>query len=308
MRIASIDLGSNSLSLLIAEIINNKITPLFETTYFIRLAQDLEKNNFLHEAAKQRCFNSFDEIIKLIKKYNVTLYLGVGTAALRNSSDGEEFAKQIFKKYQIPLEIISGNKEAKLTFIASCNEFQKYNKNIIMIDIGGASTEIVSGNLNKINSMISLNIGTVSLSEKFLKNDPPKKAEIHQIKLEIKNLLKVKKIKHNNKIKSSIGIGVAGTVTTLKSIDLNIKKYNSKLIHKSSLKLINISKIKKLLCGKSIQERIELNGVTKKRADIIPAGSIILKLIMENLNLNSIYVNDRGLRWGLVYNYLNKNN
>ena len=308
MRIASIDLGSNSLSLLIAEIINNKIIPLFETTYLIRLAQDLEKNQLLHKEAKQRCFNSFDQIIKLIKKYNVTLCLGVGTAALRNSSDGEEFSKQIFDTYQIPLKIISGDEEAKLTFIASCNEFQKYNKNIIMIDIGGASTEIVSGNLDKINLMISLNIGTVSLTEKFLDNDPPKKNEIHQMELQIKNLLKEKNIKHNNKISYDIGVGVAGTVTTLKAIDLNINKYNSKLIHGSSLKLINISKLKKLLCTKSTLERMELNGVTEKRADIIPAGSILLKLIMENLNLNSIYVNDKGLRWGLVYNFLNENN
>jgi len=308
MRIASIDLGSNSLSLLIAKIINNKIIPLFETTYLIRLAQDLEKNNFLHKEAKQRCFNSFDQIIKLIKKYNVTLCLGVGTAALRNSSDGQEFAKEIFDTYQIPIKIISADEEAKLTFIDSCNEFQKYNKNIIMIDIGGASTEIVSGNLDKINLMISLNIGTVSLTEKNLDNDPPGKNEINQMKLQIKNLLKEKNIKHNNKINSSIGVGVGGTVTTLKAIDLNIQKYNSKLIHGSYLNLINISKLKKLLFSKSTLERMELNGVTEKRADIIPAGSILLKLIMKNLNLNSIYVNAKGLRWGLLYNFLNKNN
>ena len=163
MIIASIDLGSNSLSILIAKIDNHRITPIFEKIYLIRLAQGIKENSLLHEDAKKRCLNVFKKIETLITKYNPDHILAVGTAALRNAIDGEIFSKLILKNFNIPIKIISGQNEANLTYLATINEFKKYNKNICMIDIGGASTEIVVGNSNSIFSKISLDIVTVNL-------------------------------------------------------------------------------------------------------------------------------------------------
>ena len=221
MIIASIDLGSNSLSILIAKIDNHRITPIFEKIYLIRLAQGIKENNVLNEDAKKRCLNVFKKIEKLITKYNPDHTLAVGTAALRNAIDGEIFSKSILKNFNIPIEIISGQNEANLTFLATINEFKKYNNNIYMIDIGGASTEIVFGNLKKIHWKISLDIGSVALTEEFIKSDPPSQDELKQMQLKIKTILNQKIDFTLNKDKIPLGIGVAGTVTTLKAIDLN---------------------------------------------------------------------------------------
>lgn len=304
MIIASIDLGSNSLSILIAKIDNHRITPIFEKIYLIRLAQGIKENSLLHEDAKKRCLNVFKKIETLITKYNPDHILAVGTAALRNAIDGEIFSKSILKNFNIPIKIISGQNEANLTYLATINEFKKYNKNICMIDIGGASTEIVVGNSNSIFSKISLDIGTVNLTEEFINNDPPTKNELDQMEIKIKKILTKKIHFPFNKENIHLGIGVAGTLTTLKSIDLNIQKYDSKIIHGSKLNIKNLTKIKKKLCKMKIKDRIKLNGIDEKRADIIPTGSIILKLLMKELNLKSIYINDRGLRWGLIYNHI----
>ena len=304
MKIASIDLGSNSLSILIAKINEDKIIPIFEKVYLIRLAQGIGKNNFLHEDAKKRCLLGFKKIESVLNKYNPNHILAVGTAALRNAIDGEIFSKSLFKDFHIPIKIISGQNEANLTYLATINEFKKFNNNICMIDIGGGSTEIVFGNPKSISSKISLNIGTVNLTEEFINNDPPSKIELSQMEIKIKKILNEKFKLILNKDNTYLGIGVAGTVTTLKSIDLNLKKYESKVIHGSELNLENLVKIKKKLCNLKIKDKIKLNGISEKRADIIPTGSIILKLIMEKLNFRSILINNRGLRWGLIYNYI----
>ena len=308
MKIASVDLGSNSLCILIAEIHDNTIIPVFEKIYLIRLAQGIKNNNLLHEEAKKRCLNAFKKIDELLKIYNPDHILGVGTAALRNSLDGKKFSKVIFNNFNIPIRVISGNDEANLTFLATINEFKKYNNNIYMIDIGGASTEIVFGNLKKIHWKISLDIGSVVLTEEFIKSDPPSQDELKQMQLKIKTILNQKIDFTLNKDKIPLGLGVAGTVTTLKAIDLNIKNYDSEIIHESELKLANLIKIKNMLCKFNIKDRLKLNGITEKRVDIIPTGSIILQLTMEKLNLKSIYINDKGLRWGLIYNFINKKN
>ena len=302
MKIASLDLGTNSLILVVAEWDGTTFTPLFEDVQMVRLGQDLAKRGSLHPKAKRRCLKELRNFSEKIDQFEVKNVLAAGTAALRKAGDGAMFVQEIEDQLGFRFKIISGDEEASLTFKAIQREFSDLAQQFIMIDIGGGSSELVVGDGNRILSKTSLEVGTVSFTERFIQHDPPTTEELNAASSSIAELMDHFSVS----LSSRMTVGVAGTVTTLKAVDVAMDKYDPSIIHRSQLNKDDVVRLGNLFRSMPTKDRVKLKGLSPKRADIIPMGATILETFMEELNLESIYVSDRGLRWGLLYDWIEK--
>jgi len=298
--IAVIDLGTNSIITIIAEKSNKGIKVIEEDYQIIRLGEGLAKTGFISEHAIQRCMFGFEKIKFKLNKYGVSNINCVATSALRDANNGSDIINLIKHKFNIPINIISGIEEAKFVVCAVLHDFQLDSGISIVFDIGGGSTEIIFLDKQNISHINSLNIGAVRCTEAYFKSDPVHKIEIENYENYIKKKLGELPIK---KIDNSIGI--AGTVTTLASVNIGLEKYESELIHKSEIKLSEITKIKEQFQNSNLSQRKNIKGLDPKRAEVILAGTIICEQIMIKYNLDKIKVSDKGLRWGVLYNESN---
>ena len=303
MRLASIDLGSNSIIMTVADLSDGLLTPVAEEVKIVRLGQALQPEGRLQPEAKERCFSALHCFAHQMEHLGVDAIIGVGTAALRNASDGQQFVDKIKDQLHIPVQIISGDDEARLTFKAVQRDFSNLGDSLVMIDVGGGSTELVIGDLNSITSQISLDAGTVSFSERFVHNDPPTSEELQAAARAVTEMMHMFELESTAKA----AVGVAGTVTTLKAVQIGMDDYDHSQIHGTILLRDEIVRLRQLITSMSTEERKNLKGLPQERADIIPMGVVIIDSIMERLQYQSITISDRGLRWGLLYEWMDRN-
>ncbi|MEE9166466.1 MAG: Ppx/GppA phosphatase family protein [Candidatus Neomarinimicrobiota bacterium] len=300
MRLASLDLGTNALLLTIADWEGTSLNPVYEDATLIRLGQDLKRGGLLHPDAKERCLDALSTYSVIVSRHKVEKTIAVATEALRRASDGGKFLNDIREKWGISFRIIPPKEEARTTFKATQKEFAYLDRNLLMFDIGGGSTEIVYGDTGKIHSMTSLDIGTVTVTEQFIRHDPIPSAELEVADKFVREIL----APVSQETRDLAGVGIAGTITTLKAVTLEMETYDHAIVHRSTLTRAQIDDLLKLFTSMTVEERLVLKGLPEMRADIIPAGVLITQAIMDAYGLSEIYVSDRGLRWGLLYSWI----
>ncbi len=292
MRIAALDLGSNSFLLLIAEVENSKILKVIHDEQRVtRLGQGVHKSRSFHPDALKRAEACFSDYKKIIDDYDVDIVQAVSTSAARDVKNKDEFI-ELGKKYSIPIQIISGQLEAQLTYKGSVN---KEDENVSVIDVGGGSTEIIGINNNEIKGF-SLDIGSVRLAEIHNALDTVSSDCL----MKIDNYILKEIEKHKNKLPEiNKAIAVAGTPTTLscilQEIEFDVKKVESYFISLDELKIMR-EKLSKM----DLESRKKLKGIHPDRADVLPCGISILKNICEYFNLNGFSVSCQGVRFGLA--------
>jgi len=229
----------------------------------------------------------------IIDEFQVDRVRIVGTSALRDVENSYLLTEKI-KDLGLKLEIISGEKEAKLNYLGAVSNLED---NFLLVDIGGGSTEFIWSNSSEINFK-SLDVGCVRMTEKFI-SDPNKKVsstEINEIKSHVDNLLsKELELDKDFKVK-----GVGGTITTVAAVKLALEVYDSSKIENLKLKYSELKKIRDRLKDLKLKERKKVKGLQPKRADIIVSGLIILMTIMKHINSQELYVSDHDLLYGLL--------
>lgn len=304
LRIASIDIGSNSVILLITEF--NLITQELEiiSNYYRtpRLSEGVINTKSISQAKISLLINTLGEFKEISKLHDCELILATGTYVFRNADNAQEIIELIKDKINIEIEIISGEEEAYLSFIGS--SFSKNgNTSKLIIDIGGGSTELIVGNESeRIKFRKSNNIGVVTLYDRFISTYPPSQEIISQIKNEIITIF-TPVIKLLPKFDSIIA--VAGTPTTLACIELNLRTFEERLIDGLNLSKPNIQVIINSISSMDKETILEKYGeVVKGREDLLLTGSLILLVLLELLNKESLTVSTRGLRYGTILNRL----
>ncbi|MGM0438433.1 MAG: Ppx/GppA phosphatase family protein [Bacillota bacterium] len=296
MRLAAVDVGTNSTRLLIVQYEKKKYKVLERDLIVSRLGEGVDKNKYLNEKAILRTVNALEQYDEKIKKYNVKKTKVVGTSALRDVKNKADFVDLLSKKTSLEIKIISGNEEAQYIYNGVKTDIN--NRDFLVLDIGGGSTEFIWKKKNNIVDK-SLDIGAVRLTERVILNSkkPLTKKDYKNLKKEINKVLN----KHDiGKFKTKKLIGVGGTITTLAAINLGLEKYDSRKIHKYLLSKENIDQIFERISKSNFVERKNIAGLNEKRADIITAGTVILKLVMEKLNINVITISERDILFGLI--------
>lgn len=296
-RYAAIDIGTNTILMLIAEIKVNEIIYLKDSISIARLGENVDKDGNISEEAISRAVNILKEYKDVCNELKVSNIIAVGTSALRDASNGDDVLKIFNNVLPAEYKVIPGEIEASLSFLGTIQS----SKPSVVIDIGGGSTEIIYGVDNKIKSRISLNIGAVRFTEKFISQQPIIKSELENLKIEIRKELK--KVNPEIDLNSDV-IAVAGTPTTLAGIALGLKDYVPDKIHNYILTANELNKIINKFCEMSNNIISEFYNIHPKRADVITVGSIILSELLNYLNLNSVKVSIQGLRYGIIKNII----
>lgn len=316
--IAVIDVGTNTIRLLVGCVKEGNIVRIATNRFVTRLGQDLQKTGRLSTDSIEKSITSILKLKGLCKKYGVKKIIALGTSALREAKNSKEFLTDVKKNAGIDIEVISGEKEAELTLkgiLPSLHHSIAPFPNFLLVDIGGGSTEWIyysedkgqkTENIQNLN-MGSIPIGAVKLFETFIKHDPPAPWELQLIKDEVKSKVKdyiFRQLTLNFDLNLNLNLVVTGgTATTIAAIDISMDEYDGDKIHLHRISLPTIKTIYKKLVALPYDERSKIKGLEPERADIIISGTLILLALMEALNIKEVVVSDYGLLEGAIISY-----
>jgi exopolyphosphatase/guanosine-5'-triphosphate,3'-diphosphate pyrophosphatase len=299
-RVASIDIGTNTILLLIAEVNKGVLKPLLEKETIVRLGEGVHRNGVLLEGAIERGIQTLTQYLRDCREMDAQRIFAAGTSALREAKNAGDFLKRAEEKLNLAIEIISGEEEAQLSFLAVARDLGNPEKPILVVDVGGGSTEFVLGKGNQISHCVSLPVGSVRFTEQFLLSDPVRQEEWVAMENEIiKGLGKVPPPQ-----KSFTMVAVGGTATTLASVELGLEHFVYKEIHHFVLGRKALKGQLELYRSKTLEERRKIPGLFPARADVILAGGAILYFAMEKLEVPSVLISCHGVRYGLLYKKL----
>jgi len=298
-RFATLDIGTNSVLLLIAEKSAHGVVPVLERATITRLGEGVDRTRELAEGAKERTLACIRAYAEDIARLGVARAAAVGTSALRDARGGQEFARDIERVLGIAPRVIDGRREAELTFRGALSGLDVSGE-VTVFDVGGGSTEFVTGTRDGLGSTIresvSLDIGSVRLHERHIASDPPNLTELDAIARDIDDAL----LRAPKPVAGATLVGVAGTVTTLASIALELGDYDPALVHGHQLAREVVTELWTKLASMPLEERRTLRGLDPRRADVIVAGSLIVERVMSFTHTTELVVSDRGVRFGLA--------
>ena len=295
--LATIDLGSNTFLLLIAAPTAGEPRILADECRFVRLGEGLGARGRLAAAAAERGLGALREFRELIERHDAACVAAVGTQALREAEDAGDFLAAARGILGAEVEVISGVREAELGALAVTESLPRFAaETILCADVGGRSTELAEIACGELRSRVSLPIGAVGLAERHLQSDPPSPAQVAALFAEIDSALA------SVFVPAGAGlVGVSGTATTLSAIDQRLASYSAERIHGSSLSAAAVSAWSRKLLAMPTSERKRLPGLAPERADVIPAGAAIYARLLLRAGCDSLFICDRGVRWGLYY-------
>jgi exopolyphosphatase/guanosine-5'-triphosphate,3'-diphosphate pyrophosphatase len=313
MILAGIDIGTNTLRLLVAEAGPDSFHEIYADRKITRLGQDLDLSGMLTSKAQDRTLEALADFAEQIRRHAVTQTAAIGTSALRNASNSSAFIHAVKKKTGIGIQVISGEEEARLTLLGVAyavtgDERQKKLSPLqssLVIDIGGGSTEIIATRLGETPVIRILPLGAVYLTERCIKHDPPIAEEVALLRRMVREELDG----YSATIQpdtSGMLIGTAGTITTLAAIDQGLERYDPARINRSALTSDSIDRIVDTLSMSSLKQRRTIRGIESGREDIILAGAVILQEIIHLFGYSSMLVSDWGLREGIVLDLYEK--
>ncbi|HPG31007.1 MAG TPA: Ppx/GppA phosphatase family protein [bacterium] len=307
-RIAGIDIGTNSLRVLIADIDSGGIfTPVYKSLKTTRIGKDLQKNGYILPEKIEENLRELIEICKLCAGYGCGEKIFFGTEGLRRAANSSELIDKFYEATGYKIRILSGREEAEYTFSGAVKLIDKkfLLENPGVLDIGGGSTEVCKGIFNRDDSGInyiegiSFPVGCVTMTEKFgTGNFPVDETALKDLKDYLKNEFAKIPLKFDRNKSRLIGVG--GTITCLSAIKQGLKKYDEKFTHNSFISRDDIETILKRLLNTNIEEREKLPGLSDKRGDIIIAGISILTGIMDLFGFEEILISDYGILAGII--------
>jgi len=294
VKLASIDLGSNSTRLLIAEVNDQGLNVLIRMHIVTKMSEKIEQTGVISTEAFKRVNSALRNFKKLLIENDVDDVFIVGTAALRDAKNSEEIIENIKRKYDFEVEVLSGHEEGIATSIGVLH-FMENTENFLIIDIGGRSTEFIYEFENKIISK-SLNLGVVTLSEKYFSNLPISQELIDEAKLKIETELSQLDIKDKKNV-----IGVSGTALSLASIFLDQQNFNEEELHEITIGIDNVKEINNRLLKMSEAEIItKFRGIDPKRAATITSGVFLLEIILSHYSNSPIIISKNDILEGLI--------
>jgi exopolyphosphatase/guanosine-5'-triphosphate,3'-diphosphate pyrophosphatase len=302
-RIAAIDIGTNSFHLIIAELSKNKKIKLLDRErIFLRIGND--KQNGLSYISSQDTVKATNVLLnfKHLAEVHKAKISAVATSAVREASNNKDFVKTIFKQTGIKIDIIDGRTEAKLIFLGMKNALPLENSSVLGIDIGGGSTEFIYGLNNKLKYAESVKVGAVRLSNLFFPKYRITRTSVTNCENYVEDLIR-KQIDLKVFSNLDFAVGSSGTVDTICLVKSNQtdgivrKKLNGYEFTKDDFE--NIYDL--IMNLKTPEDRSLVPGLESKRADIIPAGLIILKKIFQLFQLNKMVLSEYALREGVVF-------
>jgi exopolyphosphatase/guanosine-5'-triphosphate,3'-diphosphate pyrophosphatase len=299
MRVAVVDIGSNSTRLLIAEVSDGRITDELERrTNVTRLGAGVDTDGRLSEDAMQRVYSTLDHYHERIEHHHVDKALAVLTSAVRDAANGREFAHAVEERYGLEPHVLTGEEEAQLSFLGATSERDPDDDTpTLVIDIGGGSTELVIGRRRQAGFHVSTQAGVVRMTERHIHNDPPTSPELDELAQDVRKILSAA-VPEDQREAVRHAIGVAGTATSLAAIAQELEPYDPQKVHGYVLCAQECRGILTRLAAMTLEQRREVRGLDPARAPTIVAGVVILNEVMALLYLQEIEVSEHDILHG----------
>ena len=302
MTAASIDIGSNTVLMLLAEISNGEIIPIKDLQRIPRISTGLLPGGNITEASQVRLINILTEYNTLIKTSNCSRIIISATSAFRKAANSGDLKMIIEDLFNTEVKILSGDEEAELAFLGTM-EYGTKQLHRLVIDIGGGSTEIIYGQSTRIDYRRSFDTGVVSLSEKYFTGHKPENTELTSAEHYIKSVFGVLP---EFRYAPGIAVALAGTPVALACLHAGISVYDENRVEASVLSYDDIAALRRYLAGYSPAELLNRHpNILRDRQDLILSGTSILLIIMELLKLDKVIVSTKGVRYGALIKYLN---
>lgn len=304
-RVAAIDCGTNSIRLLIAESDGSSgLRELERRLEIVRLGQGVDATGEFHPDALRRTFAAVDEYAELIKKADVPAEKVhfVATSAARDARNRDAFFAGIKERLGVEADVISGNSEASLSFIGVLSRVRPEGEPVLVMDIGGGSTELITGSAaGEMRSAISLDIGSVRITERFLHQNPVAAGDLERAATFVDDLLA-----HSGVDFASVAswIGVAGTATTLAGVYLELERYDRERVHGSRIPLPAIESLLHRLAGLTVEEIRALPSMHPGRADVITGGALVATRIAAQMHVTELIVSESDILDGIALQLL----
>ncbi len=307
MKIAAIDIGSNSIHLIIAELYpDGHYVVVDKAKDMVGLASGTVSSGFLSDEAMARGLDSLKRFADMSRSRGVQDIIAVATSAVREAVNGEHFVKLVREECGIDVKVIEGKEEARLIYLGARDHIDWGERKGLLVDIGGGSVEFVVGDQNEATCFASLPLGVRRLSERFLHSDPPKKAELKQLKeFILQELTCLPDI-----LKDHSFDFVIGSSGTLKNLAMMAARRNGDEIsesHGAWTRQQDLKEMARALSGLNKSERITYHGLNAKRTDTIVAGAQLIKYILRIVNHDCYVACDYALRDGLLVDYMENN-
>ncbi|MRG92910.1 Ppx/GppA phosphatase family protein [Polyangium spumosum] len=307
MRFAAIDIGTNSVLLLIAEPRGGELVPILERATITRLGQGVDATRALAPEAVTRTLDCLAAYGEAMRAAGVSRVAAVGTSAMRDARGGDAFRAEAKARLGVEPRVVSGREEAELTFEGALSGLGLSGP-VTVFDVGGGSTEIVTGDAaSGLARATSLDIGSVRLTERHVKSDPPTAAELEAVRADVRAALSSAGFPPSGAL-----VGVAGTVTTLAAYARDVFPYDASRVHGARMSRDEVVSAVGSLAAMRLEARRGLRTVKPERADVIVAGGVIVEEVLawaaEARPLGTpgvdssveLVVSDRGVRWGLA--------
>jgi exopolyphosphatase / guanosine-5'-triphosphate,3'-diphosphate pyrophosphatase len=298
MRVAAIDCGTNSIRLLIADVSGGRLTDVARRLELVRLGEGVDRTGRLAPEAIERTRLALLGYAAEIAELGIGRVRMVATSASRDASNAGDFRGMVRSVLGVAPEVISGDEEARLSFTGAVNGLTATGP-YLMVDIGGGSTEFVTGT-SSVDAAISMDIGCVRMTERHLRSDPPAAGEIAAAEKDIAAAVDTALAAVAGR-QARTFVGLAGSVTTVAALALGLPAYDASRIHHARIALADVRRVTGDLLAATVAERRKLPVMHPGRADVIGAGALILRIIMERSGMESVVASEHDILDGIAY-------
>ena len=291
-RVAAVDLGTNSTRLLVADVENGALDELARRLTITRLGEGVDERRRLLPVPIARVRNCLADYRHELEELGAERTLCIATSSVRDAENGEAFLGEIEWSYGFTTRLLSGDEEAAM-MVRGVTSGRPPLHDVLVVDIGGGSTELVVATSGDVAFSTSVDVGCVRITERFLASDPPTAPELAAAAGYVRSLLPA--------LDAAAAIGVAGTVTTLATLDLGDAEYDPERTHGHRIPLASVEEQLERLAAMTMEERLAVPGIEPGRAPVIVAGIVVLREVMTAYGLNEIEVSERDVLHGAAF-------
>ncbi|MCS7234794.1 MAG: hypothetical protein RMM30_02285 [Armatimonadota bacterium] len=294
MRRAAIDVGTHSVRLLVADVDGGTVRPVLRRLEVTRLGESVDRTRVLLPQAIGRTVRAVREFWRAAQEAGAGDVVVVGTSAVREAQNRSTLLRDLLP---LRLRVLTGQEEAELAYLGVRAGLPGLDDPVLVVDVGGGSTELVRGRKDRVEHKVSLPVGSVRLSERYLHTDPPVEVEVQAARREVAEWVRP----HREALRGvQTAVGVGGTATSLAAVDLSLEPYDPDRVHGHRLSAERVRALAWGLCRMPVGLRRTVPGLLPERADVICGGALVLHTAVALLQLRELVVSESDLLWGVV--------
>lgn len=308
MKLAAIDIGTNSIHMVIVEVGEHRIFEIIDREReMVQLGRRSLLRRRLTPDSFKRGLATLQAFRALADSHGVEKIICTATSAVREASNGAEFVRAVREQTGIEVRVLSGKEEARMITLAIRDVVDLKNRRALIVDVGGGSVELIVADARNIFFSASIKAGVIRLTERFIEHDPPTAGDLKRLKKWLRN--KVDPLSRRiQDLSPEIAIGTSGTMLAMGEIIGQSRKGNKGLYDREIINIEEVETVNEDLQKETLDERIKTPGLDRKRADQIVSGGVLIELVMEKCRVNELMLCDRALREGLISDYLIRQN